>query len=102
MIPEADKALEMLRRSKSFPGSKRKVKKEADVLFNKKRGTNTIWEHTFVCLSYMDQLKIPTTDFEKDALLKSGLGEQTIQFSSININADEFKRLSFSTPFQSS
>ena len=67
------------------------------MLINKKRGTNTIWEHTFVCLSYMDQLKIPTTDFEKDALLKSGLREQTIQFSSINIDADEFKTIIFDT-----
>ena len=87
MIEEADKALETLRWAKSFPGSKRKAKKEADILFNNKRSTSTVWKHTFVCLPYIDQPKILTTDFEKHA----------IQFSKFDIDGEEFKDVIFDT-----
>ena len=33
-------------------------------------------EHRFVCLACQDQYKNPTTDTDKDDLLKAGLGEK--------------------------
>ncbi len=40
------------------------------------KGKGTCWKHKFVCLSYTDQEKIPTTDFDKEELFQAGLGEK--------------------------
>ena len=37
----------------------------------------------------MELTKIRTTEFEKDELLKAGLGEKEIAFDDINISAEE-------------
>ena len=69
---------------------KRKVKDEVSFLFNKKKAKGTMWKHRFVCLAYRDQYKIPTTDTDKDDLLKAGLGEKVIEFNDIDIDANDF------------
>ena len=63
-------------------------------LFKKdgKRSRHQIaWKHTFVCLAYRDQNRIPTTELEKDELYEAGLGTKDIEFSSVNMNAEEFR-----------
>ena len=54
-----------------------------------------MWKHRFVCLAYCDQYKIPTTDVEKDDLLQAGLGEKEIEFESLDLDADEFRKVLF-------
>ena len=44
-----------------------------------------------MCLGYCDQEKIPTTDADKDELLKAGLGERVNEFPSLNASAEEFR-----------
>ena len=51
------------------------------------------WKHRFVCLAYRDQSKIPTTDTEKDDLLKAGLGEQIIEFDDLDMDANAFREV---------
>ena len=99
VIREADKALNTLRKAQvTAPTRKRKAKNELNALFtSSKKGTSVVWKHTFVCLAYTDQLKIPTNETEKDDLLRCGLGEQVIEFSSLDLNANEFKELNMET-----
>ena len=52
-----------------------------------------MWKHRFVCLAYCDQYKIPTTDVEKDDLLQAGLGEKEIEFISLDLDADKFRKV---------
>ena len=66
------------------------MKDEVSFLFNKKKAKGTMWKHRFVCLAYRDQCKIPTTDTDKDDLLKAGLGEKVIEFDDIDIDANDF------------
>ena len=66
---------------KSFPSKKKKI----------------AWKHRFVCLAYYDQPKIPTTDGEKDELIKAGLGEKIIEFPSLNANGDDLSDILYST-----
>ena len=54
------------------------------------------WKHRFVCLSWRDQQKIPTTDVEKDDLLEAGLGEKLIEFPSLDTSGEQFKDLLYS------
>lgn len=49
-----------------------------------------------MCLGYYDQEKIPTTDFDKDELLKAGLGEKVIEFSSLHTTGEEFRDVLYS------
>lgn len=72
---------------------KRKVKDEVSFLFNKKKAKGTVWKHRFVCLAYRDQYKIPTSDTDKDDLLKAGLGEKVIEFDDLDIDADDFRQV---------
>ena len=44
-----------------------------------------MWKHRFVCLAYRDQVKIPTTDTDKDELLKAGLGEKVVEFDDLDM-----------------
>ena len=64
-------------------------------MFKKKHGGRNAykcaWKHRFVCLAYCDQYKVPTTDVEKDDLLRAGLGEKEVEFESLELDADEFK-----------
>ncbi len=73
---------------------KGQVKRSLKSLFKKdnKRSRHQIaWKHTFVCLAYKDQNRIPTTELEKDELYEAGLGTKDIEFFSINMNAEEFR-----------
>ena len=54
---------------------KGQVKRSLTTLFKKdgKRSKHQIaWKHTFVCLAYRDQNRIPTTELEKDGLYEAG------------------------------
>ena len=46
-----------------------------------------------MCLAYRDQYKIPTTDTDKDDLVKAGLGEKVIEFNDIDIDANAFHQV---------
>lgn len=59
-------------------------------MFNKKRSKVAVWKHRFVCLAYRDQVKIPTTDTDKDDL-KAGLGEKVIEFDDLDMDANSFR-----------
>ena len=96
----ADKCLLALKRVKTEgTNRKRKAKEEVSSLFRKKGGRSAavkcVWKHRFVCLAYCDQYKIPTTDVEKDDLLQAGLGEKEIEFESLDLDADEFRKVLF-------
>ena len=81
-----------LKTFKGDKGKKRKgSRKEISKLFKEKSKPVThVWKHKFVCLAHVELTKIPTTEFEKDELLKAGLGEKEIAFDDINISAEEF------------
>lgn len=96
VLEAADKAISALRQVRSgskFTSRKRKVKDEVSFLFNKKRVKGASWKHWFVCLAYRDQSKIPTTDTEKDDLLKAGLGEQIIELDDLDMDANAFREV---------
>ena len=94
----ADKCLLALKHVKSGY-QKKKVKEEVSSLFKKKGGrkmsSRCAWKHRFVCLAYCDQCKIPTSDVEKDDLLRASLGEKEVSFESLELSADEFKKVLF-------
>ena len=64
-------------------------------LFNKRRKSrvDTTWKHKFVCFAFKDQTKIPVSIVEKEQLLRCGLGEKEIEFSELDMNADQFKQV---------
>ncbi|XP_064407568.1 uncharacterized protein LOC135352326 isoform X1 [Halichondria panicea] len=101
----ADDAMDVLRRMKAgvkaeqVRATKRQSKQEVTKLFNyatpakrkKKVKASTEWKHKFSCLAYRGQIRIPTTDVEKDDLLQAGLGEKEISFHDMNASAEEFR-----------
>lgn len=94
VLEAADKEITVLRLARSGSGSatrKRRVKDGVSFLFNKKRSKVAVWKHRFVCLAYRDQVKIPTTDTDKDDLLKAGLGEKVIEFDDLDMDANSFR-----------
>ena len=96
VLDAADKAITAIRKARFESKSasrKRKVKDEVSFLFNKKKAKGSVWKHRFVCLAYRDQYKIPTTDTDKDDLLKAGLGEKVIEFDDIDIDANDFRQV---------
>ena len=100
-IPEilrsADKALAALRGMRSgLEGAsgnrKKRIRAEVSGLYRgKKKSKKCVWKHRFVCLSYVGEYKVPTSAVTKDDLLKAGLGEKNIEFSSLDIPAEEFR-----------
>ncbi len=97
----ADKALDALQNMrKGLNGNsekrKRSIKSELANSFPCKKAKKSAWKHRFVCLSRWDQQKIPTTDIEKDDLLEAGLGKKFIEFSSVDMNGEQFRDLLFS------
>lgn len=93
MLQEANKALNALRGITTSSNKKRlRAKEETNFLFSKKKSRKAVntWKHRFVCLPYLDQVRIPTTDTDKDDLLKSGLGEKVIELN-LDLNVNEFK-----------
>ena len=81
--------------------NKRKIKDEVNYLFKYKKGKGTVegkskgkgamWRHRFVCLAYKDQRRIPTTDKEKDDLLKAGLGEKVVVFDDLDMGPYSYR-----------
>lgn len=92
----ADKLLTVLRdkkpERKPSKGKKRKAaKEEVATLYGRKSAKRVVWKHKFVCLAFYGQKRIPTTDTEKDDLLKAGLGEKEVEFDDLDLDADEFR-----------
>ncbi len=97
--------MDVLRRMKAgvkaekVRATKRQSKQEVTKLFDyatpakrkKKVKASTEWIHKFSCLAYRGQIRIPTTDVEKDDLLQAGLGEKEISFHHMNASAEEFR-----------
>lgn len=74
---------------------RQRLKDEVNKVFKKAKKT-CAWKHRFVCLGYYDQGRIPTTDVDKDELLKAGLGEKVIEFPSLHASGEEFRDLLYS------
>ena len=75
---------------------KSRVKRALSSLFKSNRGKKvkrqTGWKHTFICLAYRDQGRIPTTDIDKDELYEAGLGMKEIEFDSVDMSAEELRK----------
>ena len=91
MREKAARALKALRTPVSPGPMKKNAEKEMESLFSfpKKRRLGKAplsskpqcaWKHRFICLAYIDQTRMPTTDAEKDELLEAGLGEKEVEF----------------------
>ena len=84
-----------------------KMRKELSQAFKRKSGaaTNTIgkrskrtaWKHTFVCLAFYSQRKIPTTESNRDELFEAGLGRKEIEFTSLDLEPKDFRELIYET-----
>ncbi len=73
-------------------GKKRKLSAELSSSFSSfKKSKKVAWRHRFICLAKHNQIKIPTTDSDKDALMEAGLGEKSIEFDYLDIDAEQFK-----------
>lgn len=99
VLQATDKALDALRRMRAGiradATGKKRTKHEVSALFRPKKALKLdkkpAWKHKFVCLAYKDQLRIPTSDVDKEELYLADLGEKEIEFRSIDSNADKFK-----------
>ena len=94
VIEAADKTLRLLRSTydNQKHGKKRAaIKSEVASLFNKRtKGKGLSWKHRFVCLATCDCDRVPTTEAEKDELVKAGLGEKMVEFEDIHMESEEF------------
>ena len=100
VLAAADRCLSIFSKLNHDPTKsklKRKAKEEVSSLFAKKskkgQSSKCIWKHKFICLAYHNQSRIPTTDVDKDDLLRAGSGEKEIEFHNLDIDADEFRDL---------
>ncbi len=71
-------AMKGMRRGIVGSGKREGLKDEVMNTFSakQKKVKKCAWKHSFVCLAYYEQQRIPTTDGEKDELIKTGLGEK--------------------------
>ena len=85
-------------RTEMKPG-KRRIKTEMSTLFpqRKKLKLGKVWKHRFVCLAYVGQDRIPTTDLDKYELYQAGLGEKEIEFTSLEIPPEDFREHIFNS-----
>ncbi|XP_065901724.1 uncharacterized protein [Dysidea avara] len=85
-------------KGKGGKGATRKqiIKEEVASLFNKQPKL-VAWKHRFVCLGDRKQLRILTTDAEKDQLCRAGLGERNVQFDDMELEAEEIREVLFVT-----
>lgn len=94
VMSAANRCLNQLKLNGDRVGRRRKAKEEVSSLFGKKKKTvKCVWKHKFICLANRNQQRIPTTDAEKDKLLMAGLGEKEIEFSDLELSAEEFRDL---------
>ena len=86
-----------LNAEKSRDNMKGKVRKMSALYFSstnkRKKLEQPQWKHKFMCLAYRDQVKIPTTDAEKDELFEAGLGEKEVAFDSVDVGPEEFREV---------
>ena len=86
-----------LNAEKSRDKMKGKVRKMSALYFSstnkRKKLEQPQWKHKFMCLAYRDQVKIPTTDAEKDELFEAGLGEKEVAFDSVDVGPEEFREV---------
>ena len=75
----------------------KRARKEVRNLFNYKKKVvsekRVAWRHKFVCLAYIHQTKIPSTDAEKEELYQAGLGEKEISFESLDMSQADFRNI---------
>jgi hypothetical protein len=95
ILAAASKCLQSIDNQFTLKGKgkgKRSAKEEVMGLFNKKSkgGSNHYWKHRFVCLSSVQQERIPTTDQEKEILYRAGLGEKEIELN-LSMNGIQFR-----------
>ena len=102
MVEQALGALKQMKAGlnaeKSRDKKKGKVRKEMSALYfsstnKRKKLEQPQWKHKFMCLAYRDQVKIPTTDAEKDELFEAGLGEKEVAFDSVDVGPEEFREV---------
>ena len=77
------------------------LREEMSSIFRKKTKNTEfkkrpVWKHKFFCLSDKNQVKVPTSETEKEELYQSGLGEKEIQFDSMELDAQNFKHIIYS------
>ena len=75
---------------------KKRAREETLALFKgrvqkRQKSEKAAWHHRFVRLGYRDQDRIPTTDYEKDLLYQTGLGEKEVAFPSLEIDSASFR-----------
>ena len=89
----ADIAISAMGQAKTNFPKKRKIKDEVNQLFNHKKRKEkcSVWKHRFFGVARKDQIGIPTTDTEKDDLLKSGLGERDVEFHDLDMDAYSYR-----------
>ena len=90
----------MIQQRKAPERNRKKAREEVSSLFNKRfkqessrKPAKPCWRHKFVCLSSRSQQYLNAKDFDKDDLLRSGLGEKEVEFHSMQLDADEFREL---------
>lgn len=104
VMKSADRALDALKRMRAGMKannalSRKQAREEVSRVFNKRaridRGNENkpAWLHKFVCLAYMDQDRMPMTDYDKEELYQAGLGEKEIAFESLKMSQQQFKDL---------
>ena len=71
------------------PGVRKRSRKPSGKDVSKRK--KYAWKHKFVCLAYVGQSRIPTTEGDKDELFEAGLGEKDVEFESLNLSAEKFK-----------
>lgn len=58
-----------------------------------KRPKRPAWKHTFVCLAFCQQKRIPTTEVERDELFEAGLGCKDVEFPTLDLDVHQFRDL---------
>ena len=100
-MKSADKAVNALKRTRAGMRadttlSRKQAREEVSRVFNKRARIDKvnedkpIWCHKFVCLAYVDQDKMPMSDYDKEELYQAGLGEKEISFKSLNLSRQQF------------
>ena len=103
LVKAADRALNALQTMrKGMQGDlnkKKRLRSELASAFPStgKKAKKCAWKHRFVCLARHDQMRIPTTENEKDNLFEAGLGEKCIEFASLDVDGEQFRDILYSS-----
>ena len=101
VVHAADKAIDALQRMragiKADRNKKRPIKDEISTLFRGKKAARVdkkpVWKHKFFCLSYKDQERIPTSEYDKEELFQADLGEKEVEFHALDLSDKQFKEV---------